>query len=212
MVLFGEVEKIEANMLAAHDQALAVMKAGPGDFPVGVTITMQEIEGVGAVNRAAEVEQSLYGPWLEAASRADFVGVQTYTRFRVGPDGLLPPPEGAELTAAGYEYRPEALAATIRYAAAKTGKPIIVTENGIATDDDTRRRAFIEAALAGVSACIAEGIDVRGYLHWSLLDNFEWTYGYKQRFGLVAVDRQTFARTPKPSAIYLGKRAQAGKV
>ncbi len=212
MVLFGEVDKIEANMLAAHDQAMAALKAGLGDFPVGVTITMQEIEGVGAGNRAGEIEQALYGPWLDAAARADFVGVQTYTRFRVGPDGLLPPPDGAELTAAGYEFRPEALAATIRFAAAKTGKPIIVTENGIATDDDTRRREFIERALAGVSDCIAEGIDVRGYLHWSLLDNFEWVYGYKQRFGLVAVDRQTFARTPKPSAIYLGERAKVGNI
>jgi beta-glucosidase len=210
MVLFGEVDKIEANMVAAHRKAAAALKAGPGSYPVGVTISMQEIEGIGADNKAAEVQAALYGPWLDAAKTADFVGVQTYTRYRVGPNGPLPLPADAVRTDAGYEFRPEALEATIRYAAKVTGKPVIVTENGIATMDDTRRVAFIDAALAGVARCMADGIDVRGYIHWSLLDNFEWVYGYKQHFGLVEVDRQTFKRTPKPSAVHLGKLARAG--
>ncbi len=210
MVLFGEPEKIEANMIAAHTQAFAAMKAGPGNFPVGVTISMQEIEGVGEGNRAKEVEDALYGPWLDAARSADFVGVQTYTRYRVGKDGALPLPADAERTDAGYEYRPEALEATIRHAAATIRRPIIVTESGIATNDDRRRVAFIDTALAGVARCLADGIDVRGYVHWSLLDNFEWVYGYKQHFGLVEVDRVTFKRTPKPSAVHLGKLAKDG--
>ncbi|MFX6743174.1 family 1 glycosylhydrolase, partial [Acinetobacter baumannii] len=92
----------------------------------------------------------------------------------------------------------EALAATIRWAATHINRPIFVTENGIGTDDDTRRIAYIDRALAGVRACIVDGIDVRGYIHWSLIDNFEWVFGYKQRFGLVSVDRTTFKRTPKP--------------
>ena len=87
-----------------------------------------------------------------------------------------------------------------------------MTENGIAADDDSRRIAYTDRALAGVRECIDDGIDVRGYLHWSLLDNFEWVYGYKQKFGLVAVDPGTFERTPKPSAIWLGKRARANKL
>jgi beta-glucosidase len=78
--------------------------------------------------------------------------------------------------------------------------PIFVTENGIGTDDDELRWSYIEAALAGLLDCIADGVDVRGYTYWSLLDNFEWAFGYRPRFGLVAVDRETFARTPKPSA------------
>jgi beta-glucosidase len=63
-----------------------------------------------------------------------------------------------------------------------------------------------------VRACLDEGIDVRGYIHWSLLDNFEWVFGYKQKFGLVAVDRTTFKRTAKPSAVHLGRRARANLV
>ena len=211
MVLFGETDKIEANMVAAHHKAFEALKAGPGDFPVGVTISMQEIEGVGPGNRAEAVRDALYGPWLNAAKAADFVGVQTYTRYRVGADGPLPLPADAVRTDAGYEYRPEALEATIRYAAAATGRPVIVTENGIATTDDRRRVAFIDSALAGVTRCLASGIDVRGYIHWSLLDNFEWVYGYQQHFGLVEVDRTTFKRTAKPSAVHLGKLARAGR-
>jgi beta-glucosidase len=149
---------------------------------------------------------------MDQAAKADFVGVQTYTRIRVSDGVALPPPAGAEKTAAGYEFYPEALEETIRYAAKHAKKPIYVTENGIATDDDTRRIAYIDRALAGVRACVDDGIDVRGYLHWSLLDNFEWVFGYKQKFGLVAVDRTTFKRTPKPSAIHLGKRARANRL
>lgn len=211
-VLFADLPKSEANQVAAHEAAFAAIKAGPGDFPVGVTIAMQAIEAAGAGVDVAALADRLHGPWIGQAAKADFVGVQTYTRIRVGADGPLPPPDGAERTAAGYEFYPEALADTIRYAAKAIGKPIYVTENGIATDDDARRIAYIDRALAGVRDCIAEGIDVRGYLHWSLLDNFEWVYGYKQRFGLVSVDRTTFERTPKPSAVHLGKRAKANRL
>ncbi len=211
MVLFADVATTEANMVAAHGLAYQAMKAGPGDFPVGVTISMQAVEGVGEGHDAEGFAASLYGPWLDAAAASDFTGVQTYTRARVGPGGLLPPPEGAERTAAGYEFYPQALGATIR-AAARLGKPIYVTENGIATDDDSRRIAYIDAALAQVGACIAAGIDVRGYFYWSLLDNFEWVYGYRQRFGLVAVDPTSFARSPKPSAAHLGRIARANRI
>jgi len=72
--------------------------------------------------------------------------------------------------------------------------------------------AFIKRAVEGVQHCLADGIDVRSYIHWSLLDNWEWTRGYGPKFGLVAVDRETFVRTPKPSASYLGQIAKAGRV
>jgi len=89
-----------------------------------------------------------------------------------------------------------------------TGLPVVVTENGIATDDDDRRVAFYTDALRGVRRCLDDGVDVRGYFAWSLLDNFEWAYGYGPKFGLVAVDRQTFERCPKPSAAWFGQVAR----
>jgi len=66
----------------------------------------------------------------------------------------------------------------------------------------------VEASLREVLDCLSERVDVRGYLYWSLLDNFEWSLGYRPRFGLVEVDRETFARRPKPSAYWLGSVAR----
>jgi beta-glucosidase len=86
--------------------------------------------------------------------------------------------------------------------------PLLVTENGIGTDDDEQRIEYVQSALEGVLRAIADGIDVRGYTYWSLLDNFEWAYGYRPRFGIVSVDRTTFERTPKPSAHWLGQIAK----
>ncbi|MDP1633034.1 MAG: family 1 glycosylhydrolase [Caulobacter sp.] len=198
---------------AAHRKAYDAIKAAQPNLPVGLTLTTQDIQPVGENSLADVYRARLYGDWIKVAqTHADFFGVQTYTRFRVGPAGVLPPPPGAELTDAGYEYYPEALANTIRWAHATIGKPIYVTENGIATNDDARRIAFIDQALAGVRECLADGIPVHAYLHWSLLDNFEWTSGFGKHFGLVAVDRETFKRTPKPSARHLGAIARASSI
>ncbi len=209
-LLFAPVDVCEPVLLDAHAKAVAAMKAGPGDFPVGLTLTMQDVQGDPAM--AEGLIQMLYGPWLDAARQADFVGVQTYTRVRVGPSGQLPPPSDAEMTGAGYEFYPQALGGTIRLAHERIGRPIYVTESGIATNDDARRVAFLDGALAQVRQCLDDGIDVRSFICWSLLDNFEWTKGYQERFGLVHVDYETFARAPKPSARHLGAIARSGLI
>jgi beta-glucosidase len=89
------------------------------------------------------------------------------------------------------------------------GKPLLVTEHGIATDDDAERVEFLTRGLESVHACLDDGVPVRGYVYWSLLDNFEWTHGYRPTFGLVAVDRTTLAREPRPSLTFLGAIARA---
>jgi beta-glucosidase len=111
----------------------------------------------------------------------------------------------------GYEFWPDALEATIRRAWEYTGGtvPLIVTENGIGTTKDEERVEYVQTALEGVLRCLDDGIDVGGYTCWSLLDNFEWAFGYQPQFGLVAVDRETQERTPKPSARWLGEIARA---
>ena len=81
--------------------------------------------------------------------------------------------------------------------------PLLVTENGIGTDDDDQRIAYVDRALRGVQRALGDGIDVRGYTYWSLLDNFEWAFGYDKRFGIVRVDYDTQQRTPKQSALWL---------
>jgi beta-glucosidase len=124
----------------------------------------------------------------------------------------FPFPAEAERTQMGYEFYPEALENVIRCTSKYLNKPIIITENGVATDDDTRRIVFIDRALKGVSACIADGIPVLGYLHWSLLDNFEWQLGFSKRFGLIKVDRQSQERSPKPSLYHLGRIANSNSI
>ncbi|WP_052352945.1 family 1 glycosylhydrolase [Neobacillus dielmonensis] len=81
----------------------------------------------------------------------------------------------------------------------------MVTEHGIATNDDSRRVEFIRKGLDGVLACLEEGLNIRGYLHWTTFDNFEWQSGYSMVFGLIEVDRLTQERKVKESGRYLGK-------
>jgi beta-glucosidase len=210
--IFGQPEKVTDPMIAAHHRALAAIKSGPGKFPVGVTLAIQDEQAVGEGSRRDEKRAAVYAKWLEAASKSDFVGVQTYTRSRVGKEGNLAVEEGKEVTQMGWEFYPEALENTIRYAAEQARVPVIVTENGIATNDDTRRVEYIKRALAGVQNCLNDGIDVRGYIHWSLIDNFEWFFGYRPTFGLVSFDPVTQKRTIKPSARVLGQIARRNKL
>ena len=199
-------------LVDAHRKTVAALK-GTG-LPVGLTLAMQEWQAVeGGEERLTRILRNYEDVYLEAARGDDFIGVQTYSRERVGPDGQLPVPDGVETTQMGYEFYPEALEATIRRAYAMTdGTPVLVTENGIATTDDTRRMEYVRRALHGVKRCLDDGVDVLGYTYWSSFDNFEWGYGYRPTFGLIAVDRATFERTPKPSASWLGAIARANRL
>lgn len=207
-MLFGATEKTGNNLIAGHHRGLAAMKSGPGKYPVGVNLAMSDDQAVGPGSRRDEKRRTVYGAWLAAAAKSDYVGVQTYTRSRVGNEIDLTPEQGVELTDTGYEFWPEALEQTIRYAHEQAKVPVYVTENGVATENDSRRIEYIRRALAGVQNCLHDGIDVRGYVHWSMLDNFEWIFGYRPKFGLIAVNRETQERTVKPSARYLGDIAR----
>jgi beta-glucosidase len=164
----------------------------------------------GGEERMARMRHAMEDVFLDATDGDDFLGVQTYSRLRIGPRGVLGPEDGVRVLDMGYEFWPQSLEACLRRAWDRTGGrvPLLVTENGIGTTDDAQRLAYVHAALEGVLRALADGIDVRGYTYWSLLDNFEWAYGYRPRFGLVAVDRTSFARTPKPSADWYRRVAQ----
>jgi len=207
---FAVSEQGRDVILEAHKQAASAIKAERSDLPVGLTIAMSDLQAVeGGEARRDHLRREVQDVFLEAARQDDFLGVQCYTRRRVSPDGPLPPEEGVELTQMGYEFWPEAMEATLRYAAQVAGVPMIVTENGIGTTDDTRRLEYYRRALQGVANCLSDGLDVRGYFAWSALDNFEWLEGYRPKFGIIAVDRQTQERTVKPSGRWLGQVARA---
>jgi beta-glucosidase len=116
-------------------------------------------------------------------------------------------------TQMGYEFRPQAVAATVRRAAQLLpGKPIVVTEHGIATAEDAERIEFITEGLRSLHAVIEDGIPLLGYIHWSAFDNFEWASGYAMKFGLIAVDRETQERTVKPSGRFLGEISRSNRL
>ncbi len=123
----------------------------------------------------------------------DFIGLNHYYRFTLWGRRDVPK------TDMGWEYWPESLLPVLR-ALSRYGVPIYVTENGIADAADSRRSDFIRRALASVHEAIQGGVPIRGYFHWSLLDNYEWAHGYAMRFGLVEIDRATQERRVRESA------------
>jgi beta-glucosidase len=197
----------------AHHRAYDVLHSGSHSFPVGMTLALMDFHAApGGEAMMARFQRELSDTYLEHVRGDDFVGVQTYSRLIIGPDGIVPPPEGTEMNQMGEEYYPEAIGGTIRRAAQVAGVPIYVTENGVASEDDSRRVEYLQRAVRSVAEAMAAGIDVRGYFSWSFMDNFEWISGYRPKFGLVAVDRATQVRTPKPSAFWLGKTARENKI
>jgi len=212
--IFGDFAKIEAGLLQGHALGYQAIKAARPQLPVGLSIAIADDQAVdGGEAMVARKRAIAYEPWFAALTRnGDFIGVQTYTRELIGPDGVRPPPKDAVVSSAHMEIYPQALEATIRYTAQQVKLPIYVTENGLSTEDDAQRIAYINTAVRGVANCLKDGIDVRGYIHWSLVDNFEWIFGYGPRFGLISVDRSTMKRTIKPSAFVLGKIAKANGI
>ena len=204
---------VNAVFVDGHRKAVDAIRAAAPGTPVGLTLSMTEYVAVdGGEERLAKERKLMEDDFLDATGGDDFLGVQTYTRTRVGPKGALGAEEGVPKLVMGYEYWPQSLEATLRRAWEYTGGkvPLWVTENGIGTDDDAQRIRYLDEALRGVLRAVADGVDVRGYTCWSLLDNFEWSFGYVPHFGLVEVDRTTFARTPKPSAAWLAEVARTG--
>ena len=156
----------------------------------------------------------------------DFLGLNYYSRIRVryAPGGrnefvawqMVPLDETVERSDAGLdgfmgEIYPEGMGrALLRLAV--YGKPIYITENGVADRSDRLRARFIVSHLAETKRAVAAGADVRGYFHWTLVDNFEWSEGWQWRFGLVELDPATQARRPRPSAAIYERICRANAI
>src|SRR5699024_3131316 len=177
---------------------------------VGWSVANQCVQAApGGRAGAAAYREAVEAAFLRVAAGDDFIGVQAYTRTVFGPDGFIPAEGPRTLT--GWEVYPEAVGEAARHTFDVTGGvPILVTENGIATSDDAQRITYLEGALEALACAMDDGVRVQGYLHWSLLDNYEWGH-WEPTFGLVAVDRAagSFERTPKPSLAWLGEVAGA---
>ncbi|BAL87856.1 putative glycosyl hydrolase [Actinoplanes missouriensis 431] len=204
--------RVGGVLLDAHLAAVAAIRSA-GGTRIGLAVQLPLLAGSEpflSLMRHEIVDRYLDG--LTGVDGGDWLGVQYYRKQWVdaaSPFFFAPPPAGVPLTQMGWAVHPDGLREML-HRAARPGLPLYVTENGIATEDDTERVAYLRSHVAAVGQAIAEGVDVRGYLHWSAFDNFEWSEGYRPKFGLIAVD-DDFTRRPKPSAAEFARIIRASK-
>jgi len=160
---------------------------------------------------------------LPQAQTLDFIGLNYYRRDFVRGGGLLFPGVIGRLCDAehhratgkqnslGWSIYPEGVGRFLR-ALSGFGLPIMITENGICTENDGERSEFILAHLRTVASAMAAGANVIGYLYWSLMDNFEWAEGYEPKFGLIGSDYETQARQVRDSAKHYGEICRSGRI
>ena len=165
---------------------------------------------VGPPAGGGEEVEGLKGTW-------DVVGLNYYSRSVIaaagGPMGLrqVAPAPDSERSTMGWEVHPEGFY-RVMMMLKQYGLPVYITENGIGTDDDEQRQRYVVRHLKRVHQAIGDGLDVRSYLHWSSTDNFEWAEGYRQKFGLIAMEGEELKRVPKPSAHMFREIATANAV
>jgi beta-glucosidase len=187
----GLWRRVTRTLIDAHAAAVRALDG----IRAGICLQMPDFQPArpgdpGCERLVAELQREMIDVYLEDLP-GDFVGVQYYTRERLDPavpGHNAPPPADAPLTLMGWELHPAGLGKAIR-SAARSGLPVVITENGIATADDAERIAYLRAHLAEVAGALRDGVDVRGYLYWSAFDNFEWNEGYRPTFGMVGIDR-----------------------
>lgn len=211
-ILPEELLTFRDRLIEAHKAGRAAIRAHDSHTRIGVSIALSDDQAAGDPRLRDSKRAEVYEPWFAASAGDDFIGIQNYDRTVFGESGIVPPPDGATLNQLGAEVYAPSLSGAVRYAHERTKLPVFITEHGVATTDDRVRSKFIADSLKGLAAVMADGVPVTGYLHWSLLDNFEWIFGFGPTFGLVRVDRATQQRTAKPSAQLLGQIAQRNRV
>ncbi len=196
----GDAFKVRDNCLLAHAKGRDAIKSAAPHVKVGITLALQQLSvGPGGETLYRRIFDNARAPFYAAASNDDFIGVQAYYQFRTGPTGYLPPEPGGFQDKWKYAAPPGALTAAVREAHNACKIPVFVTEHGFNTDDDASRILHTRASVTELGEAIDKGLPVIGYMHFSLMDTFEWSSGYVPTFGMAAVDRVTFRRTPRPS-------------
>jgi beta-glucosidase len=202
----GLAEDIAANLVLAHRTGAAAVRAAAPRSKIGVAVNLSPVEPASDAPEdveAADREDARRNRFFlhELAPHSDFVGVNYYFREIVGRDGFVRLAE-VERTDMGWEVYAPGLTAVLRRVHEEYGASnVYVTENGAAYAriDDAPRVRYLESHVAAAADALDAGVPLAGYFVWSLLDNFEWAYGFSKRFGLVHVDYETQRRTVKSS-------------
>lgn len=199
------------NLGAAHRRAYKILKRHKKSFRVGVASQLANIQAKRPHNyldiMATRWMRYFWNWWFlnRVKRHQDFVGFNYYfTDYYQGFKRISPKIPTNDL---GWYMEPEGLYPLIIRVWSRYKKPIIITENGVADTHDQYRQWWIEESIIALERAMSEGAQVHGYLHWSLLDNFEWKYGWWPKFGLVAVDREHgMKRTTRPSAKWFAEK------
>jgi len=201
--------RVAYRMTRAHNAAYRILRRVSPDTPVGLVhaLICYEAPTNGLADRALAAAADFIGnQWFLGKTQNDFIGVNYYMHRRFSLASFVPPriinlvSEKPRLTDFGWEVYPKGIYRVLK-SLQRYGVPLYVTENGVADEKDALRADFIREHLEWTHRAIADGVDVRGYFHWSLLDNFEWAEGFSKRFGLFEVDFQTQERRLRPSAL-----------
>lgn len=154
------------------------------------------------VDATKEISWDYEDQYIAESTNDNYISIQSYSHSPVDGKVGIAREDDVRKTQMGYAFYPAADSTALRRVHEIQPKlPLIVSENGMGTEEDNERSEYINSAMDALEDVLADGIDVRGYCHWSLLDNFEWSLGYGPKFGLVSVDHKTFKRTVKPSAL-----------
>ena len=189
----------------AHRKAAEVLHTILPETKVGMSLSLRDLQYTDDGKQNAEKDwEKDFLHYLPTIRDDDFFAIQTYTRAVFTEMGEQDPSSDAVLTQMGYEYYPECVEHVIKKVHESFKNELLISENGIATDDDEQRIRYIDTALKGVLKCKEEGIPVKGYMYWSFIDNWEWQSGYSMKFGLVSLDRTSGEHIAKPSLSFLG--------
>lgn len=195
-----------AQLIRAHRRAYDVIKGANNNSHVGIAVNLSHFESVpGIINRVIKffVEPLWNFHFLRhARQKLDFIGLNYYFHNRINYG--FNKNENALTSDMRWEIYPKGIYHVLK-SLTPYNLPVYITENGLADARDALRTVFIQEHIRWMKKALAEGVDVHGYFHWSLLDNFEWDKGFWPRFGLVEIDYKTMERKIRPSALVYKK-------
>jgi beta-glucosidase len=202
--------RVYYNLVRAHRRAYYLLKHAKPSLQVGVAAQLANIQAKRSHNFFDEVitkwMRYFWNWWFLRRVRheQDFVGLNYYfTDYYEMIFPIIARDPKVPANDLGWYMEPEGIYPLLLRIWARYKKPIIITENGVADQDDQYRRWWIEETMVAMERALSEGVEIKGYFHWSLLDNFEWAQGWWPKFGLVEVDRKTMRRKVRPSAKWL---------